>query len=369
MGSRRLGVHFNPDPWAYWRLWQVGMLLTLLTLGLYRPFAKVRQLQFLYAHLEVDGHALHFDADPWRMLRGFLLMALLAAAYFGSGLATAEWALVIVAALALLWPLLWRSGLRFRLARTHWRGLPLGFAGSLGGAYLAMLPWAAVLVVYQALVWLLAPDTLPGALPDWPASVWFGFIASSILLFGLGQAWVKRYQHNGYRWGDQQLRIQLPLGAPMGLAFKYLGLFVLLALVAGAFERMLRPAFEAQGWMLFVAALAGTVYLAVFVVGAGYYSARLQNMVWNASESEALRFHSRLSARRLALLNLRNWVLIALTLGSYRPFALLAVWKMRLGALQIEARGEPGRPSAHRPPGGSASGEMAGEFFDLDLGW
>ena len=45
------------------------------------------------------------------------------------------------AALALVWPALWRAGLRYRLANTRWRGLRFAFVGDVKGAYRAMLPW------------------------------------------------------------------------------------------------------------------------------------------------------------------------------------------------------------------------------------
>jgi uncharacterized membrane protein YjgN (DUF898 family) len=42
--------------------------------------------------------------------------------------------------LALLWPALWQASLVFRFSHTQWRGVNLGFAGTVTQAYGVMLP-------------------------------------------------------------------------------------------------------------------------------------------------------------------------------------------------------------------------------------
>ena len=153
-GPHGLAIEFTGSGSEYFRIWIVNLLLTIVTLGFYFPFAKARRLRYFHGNTLVGGHALGFHGDPWKMLRGYVLMLVFGAAYLGAGEISPIAGAVAGVAFALLWPALWQSSLRFRLANTSWRGLRLRFTGSLGGAYAALLPLllpVAVIVAAGAL--------------------------------------------------------------------------------------------------------------------------------------------------------------------------------------------------------------------------
>jgi uncharacterized membrane protein YjgN (DUF898 family) len=83
--AQHLRIKFSGSGSEYFRIWIVNLLLSVLTLGLYLPFAKARRLRYFYANTWIDGQALSFHGDPWRMFRGFLLLLLLAIAYGAAG--------------------------------------------------------------------------------------------------------------------------------------------------------------------------------------------------------------------------------------------------------------------------------------------
>lgn len=124
-GEHRLPLRFIGSGSEHFRIWIVNLLFTLVTLGLYNPFAKVRRLRYFHGATEVGGHPLSFHADPWKMLRGYLLVMLLFAACGGAGRFSPVAGAVAFCIIAALWPALWHSSLRFRLANTGWRGLRL----------------------------------------------------------------------------------------------------------------------------------------------------------------------------------------------------------------------------------------------------
>jgi len=113
----------------------VNLLLMLVTLGFYFPYAKVRRLRYFHANTLVDGQALGFHGDPRKMMRGYVLMLVLAGLYGVAGKVSPVSGLIALLVLAGLWPALWRASLQFRLANTSWRGLRLRFDGDLPGAY------------------------------------------------------------------------------------------------------------------------------------------------------------------------------------------------------------------------------------------
>lgn len=146
-GPQGLAIEFTGSGNEYFRIWIVNLLLTVVTLGFYFPFAKARRLRYFHGNTLVGGHALGFHGDPWKMLRGYALMLVFGAAYAGAGHFSPVAGAVAAVAFALLWPALWYSSLRFRLANTSWRGLRLRFSGSMGGAYAALLPLLLPLAV------------------------------------------------------------------------------------------------------------------------------------------------------------------------------------------------------------------------------
>jgi uncharacterized membrane protein YjgN (DUF898 family) len=100
-----------------------------------------------------------------------------------------------------------------------------------------------------------------------------------------------------------------------------------------------------------------------------YGAARLQNLVWNGTRSEALGFRSQLKFRRLCGLTLKNWLLTLLTLGLYRPFAAVASARLRLEAVSIGCDEDPADWVAAAHAGhADATGEIAGDFFGIDMG-
>ena len=52
--QRRLTLAFTASGSEYFRIWIVNILLTIVTLGFYLPFAKARRLRYFYANTLID---------------------------------------------------------------------------------------------------------------------------------------------------------------------------------------------------------------------------------------------------------------------------------------------------------------------------
>jgi len=373
--KRRLDIEFTGSGSEYFRIWVVNLLLTLVTLGLYLPFAKARRLSYFYANTQVDGQALAFHGNPWRMFRGFVLLALLMLAYGVAGRFSPVAGLIAFGLLCAVWPALWRAGLQFRLSNTSWRGLRLGFRGDLIGAYRCMLPTylPAMLMVVCQFLW--APrGQQPPEDPAFYAVVTFGPLLLLFALLPWGLALLKRYQHGGYVFADQQTRLSASIASFYGLGLK--GMLVSLGpiVLAGIGAAVLIPlaqsgALSKVAALVFIAGLALLAYLLFFVITMSYFGARLQNLVWCKTGSAALQFDSQLSARALAWLNLKNWVLTGVTLGLYRPFAAINTLQLRLSAMKVTVDADIDAWVAQAGAAQhDATGEAAGDFFGIDMG-
>lgn len=367
--EQALALQFTGSGSEYFRIWVVNLLLSIVTLTLYTPFARARRLTYFYANTRVGGHALGFHGNPWKMLRGHLLVLALSGAYVLASTLSPLVGGVALLVFALVWPALWRASLQFRLANTSWRGLRMGFDGSLAGCYQAMAPF----MLPSVLLGLAASLGAGLAVTDGqPPNTWvLALLAVPVLLLPWGLALTKRYQHGGYTFASEAGRLDAGTAAFYLWALKVLGIALLLgAVVLGLFFAGATGGVKGAGvFSVVMVALAMLVYLLFFVLLGPYAVASLQNLVWGRTASRRLRFASHLRAWPYMLLTTKNLLLTALTLGLYRPFAAVAATRMRLQAVSVHARGDLDQ-WVERATRRSAdvTADAAGDFFGIDLG-
>lgn len=374
-GSQRFSGHAHPLSFSgsgseYFRIWIVNLLLILLTLGLYYPWAKVRKLRYFHTNTEVGGHALDFHGEPKKMLRGLLLMALLLGVYSIAGEVSPTAGAIAFVLLAGVWPALWRASLQFRLANTSWRGLRFRFTGGLAGAYgVFALPLAALFALGAGLAAL-----LPG-LRDQPlltGLLALGALVLALLLLPCAWLRLKRYQHGHYAYAQQHTELRVSLRAAYGAFLRIVGmaLLVLVFAVGMLVALALLLGESARSSMIGLAPVALAVLLLILqIVPRAYAISQLQNLLWSRTGNAELRFRSNLQFAALALLMLKNWLLVLLTLGLYWPWAAIAMARLRLQAVSLHTR----RPldelqGEARAARGDAAGDAAADLLGIDLG-
>lgn len=133
---------FRGEGGALFVLLLKNVLLTILTLGVYTPWARTERRKFLWSNLEVGGARLAYTGTGAELLRGYLTVAALYAVatligYSGrliSRSAELLSQLAVVASVSFLIPFAIYWSRRYLLSRTHLRGIRLGLGGS-AGAY------------------------------------------------------------------------------------------------------------------------------------------------------------------------------------------------------------------------------------------
>ena len=379
--SQRLAVEFTGSGSEYFRIWLVNLLLTLVTLTLYHPFAKARKLAYFHANTRVGGHALGFHGNPRKMLRGYLLVLAFSVTYAVGTRLSPVLALAAIGFFALVWPALWRASLQFRLGNTSWRGLRFGFDGNVAGAYRATLPAVVPWVAMVAMSVLMHAAQMQSTEEEPASSGWVeGFLLAmllALLVMPLSLAWIKRYQHGHYTYAGQRGRLEAGTGAFYRLSFKIVGIicltFLAMGLLMGGSVAIVAATMEGptskQLIVLILSAGVLIIYALMFIIAMPYGRSRLQNLVWGQTRSEALQFHSALRLWPLAGLTLKNLLLMLVTLGLYWPFAAVASARMRLQAVSVDVQGDLSQwlADSQGQPGG-ATGDAAGDFFGFDLG-
>ena len=373
--ARTLELRFTASGSEYFRIWIVNLLLIVVSLGLYLPFAKARRLRYFHANTLVDGQPLAFHGEPWKMFRGFVVMIVLFGAYAAASYVSDWVALGAFVLLAVLWPALWRSSLMFRLGNTSWRGLRMGFEGSLADAYRAMLPlFVPGFAVLALTAWFMTGvdprDAQAVQRANEAAAPGVGMAMLLLYVLFPWAFWrIKHYQHGGYRIASEAAVFSGRLRAFYGLGLKLGVMVVLLAVLMGvlAAVAMVMGKMGAGRWSLILpGAGLGMLGLATLSACAGAW---LQNLAWNHTSSAQLRFASALGAGALTRLTFKNLLLVVLTLGLYRPFAVVHAMRLRLQAISVQAQGDiDGWVAAAPAAAGSGSGEMSGDFFGIDVG-
>ena len=378
-GEYRLPLRFVGSGSEYFRIWIVNLLLTLVTLGLYYPFAKVRRLRYFHGATEVGGAPLSFHADPWKMFRGYVLVALMLAAYTGAGQFSATAGAIAFLIVAALWPALWHSSMRFRLANTGWRGLRFRYTGTRGGAYAVMAVPLGVAMLFVLGALLTQPEAPPvppsGEEVPPSASELYAAVAPGVVMLALLPLFfwlLKRLQHSNYALGPERTGFTARVGSFYGLAFTagfvgivaMFGIGILAAIVVSALRSL---GIGGIAWLSVVAMVLG--YLVVFSLVGGYWTARLQNLTWGHTASARLRFKSSLPAHALARLWFKNLLLVLLTLGLYFPFAQVATARLRLEAMTVVSDVDPDEFAASAAQADeAAAGDAAGDLLGFDIG-
>jgi uncharacterized membrane protein YjgN (DUF898 family) len=373
-----LPIEFGASGSEYFRIWIVNLLLTLVTVGLYYPWARVRKLRYFYGNTRVAGHAFDFHGNPWRMLRGYLLVGALLVMYSLAGRISPAAGVIALLIVAAVWPALLRASQQFRLANTSWRGLRFRFTGSTTDAYRAMAPLFLAAVPFAVLGALAPQDQRIQPSAAWVA--WFGIAALlSLAIVPLGWWLLKKYQHDHYALGGERTQLRLGAGSFYGLSLKTLGVMLLamivfavvtVALVAAiGFKPRVRGAPPGFGVIVVLPILMAVLYVLAIAFIRAYATARMQNLVWSRTASRHLSFDSHLRFSALLGLTLKNWLLVALTLGLYWPFAAVAQARLRLAAVALSSsRPIDSLSAGARQPGEDASGDAAGELFGIDIG-
>ena len=356
-------VQFTGSGSDYFKLWLSNLLLTIVTLGIYTPWARRRRIQYFFRNTEVGPDPLDFTASSRSMVTSFVLVALvygLIQVMSSQGLNTAVGGVTLLIAAATPW--LWRSAMRFRMGNTTWRGLPFVFQATTRETYTAAWPLlgGAALVAVLSLLLPEATVTPAAGAAKVAASgtmVWLGGLGV------LGMAALAGVILIRLRFNFLQLQMtRTSLGGQLG-AFKTgfgeffkvgviclgIGLLAYLALAGliGIFGAGLlgfgRAVGQAGMAVLFVVALL--FFIPLLLVPASItmaaWEAMLFRTVWsNAGLSGMARSKCSLKVRAFVWLRAKNVVLTLLTVGFYRPFAAVSEYRMMIDSVRIYTRGD-----------------------------
>ena len=384
--SRDLDFEFTGNGWEYFKIWIVNVLLTILTLGVYSAWAKVRTQQYFYGNTLLDGASFRYTARPLTILKGRLIAVaafivfILAQEFFPS------LAMAMLVAFLLAIPAIVVRGMAFRLASSMHRSVTFGFQRNYAQAYAVFMAPLLVLVVL-VLVFGLGAQLMGSDGNRAAAGIGLG-VGTAMLAYLLGLPFLNylatQFYVNNSRYGDSAFAYTggaggfykvygLTLLIALGVALVLTAVAVLLGQESLAVMKAMQASggergaghtmlLLSQGGLLLAAVPA---YLLVFA----YFQAKRFNLVYGSSVlAEHYGFRARLCAGGLAWLYVSNMAIILLTLGLGVAWAKVRSARYHLQNLDFIAAEDLNRFAAWQQERVSALGEQMGEVFDLEMG-
>lgn len=330
-------IEFTGTAREYFGIWITNILLSILTLGIYSAWAKVRTKKYFAHHTLIAETGFDYHAKPLNILKGRIIAVVL---YFIYGLvsqASPVLALIFLVFIFLATPWIIVQSMRFNLRNTSHRGLRFNFVGKLGEA-------VKIYIFYTLLIIFTLGLILP-------------FLNYRSRSFAI----------NNTCFGLSRFQAQL---TARSFYLTYLKLAGWMALLAAGFAAMLGLAY-AVGVGLDLALLTSflpLLLLIFMIVGPGaYLKASLGKLVYNSAQLENFSFVCNWRARDLIWIYGSNFILIVLSFGLLIPWAKIRATNYLVRHVAIKGDTNFDHFVAGKIEQLAATGQEIGEFFDVDL--
>ena len=385
-----LNFEFHGQGMEYFRIWIVNIFLSIITLGIFSAWAKVRREQYFYGNLRLGEQHFSYLADPVQILKGRIIAFGLLAAYWAcwNFIPITAMGLLIVGVLAL--PAILVASSRFKMRNSAYRNIRFQFTASFGDAYRTFTPPLAIILVLSAVAyWLLYqvdPETLSalGAggqtedLPDdfrmTPEDYLLSVFYLALLPFLPYLDYLRaKLLVNHTRWGNQQAAINAGAGGFYGVFFVGLIITFAMAIITGlvvfGIGALLGSMFPDSAMQLLPTGvvLAITLIYISMIYASGYWRAERTNLIYGSSQVGDSRIGSALTFGQVGKIYVTNTLAILLSAGLLIPWAHVRMARY-IANVSALSGAHLDHVIAENETQKSAFGEGMVDAFDLDLG-
>jgi len=349
---QELKLVFSGTAKEYFRIWIVNLCLTLVTLGIFSAWAKVRKKRYFYSHITLDGTPFQYLGLPVPILKGRIIAAAVFLFYYlSSNVFTAIFPYVLAAGLVLA-PWIVVQSASFKARYSAYRNLTFHFEGTYMGALKVISAWGVL------------PLIVTGIMFNWWGQYQIAGVAFGI--FGLLFPWwlrnIKNFIVTNTSYGGQLGQF----GATGGQFWKIYFVSGLILVGFGVVTGIL----TASGMMFDV---PYGLYLAMvpayggYIAAFAYVQANTTNTVWNAMRVGPVSFHCTLKGSEMAKLYFTNALGIVVSAGMLIPWAVVRTCRYRVENTQIFHDAELAAFQGRRAGTVKAAGAELSEIFDMDL--
>ena len=326
----------------YFRIWIVNLALSILSLGIFSAWAKIRTQRYFYGSTRLAGVPFEFTAKPLPILKGRIIAVTLFSAYVLAGQYSIALQLGLALFIAVLTPWLIVRGAAFRARYSSWRGLNFRFIPDYGEAYIRFLVLGIPLIL-----------TL-GLLYPWVKGKQKAFIVEN---HRFGGNWFKFLLHAGQFYPPYLIA----WGVITAWMFVFSMVMVGVIFASSSAQSGSGPPGELiMGMTLFM-------YLGYFIVLA-FLAAALTNLIYNHIDIDGRRFRSTLKGKKLLWIYASNTAAILCSAGLMIPWAMIRLAQYRADCLCLLASDDFNSMVAERSIGVDATAAEVDGLFDIDIG-
>ncbi len=358
---------FEGNGFGYFKIWIVNIFLSILTLGIYSPWAKVRNNAYLYGSTSLNGDHFEYTAQPIRILIGRLIVVGLYISYIiiADIMGLIEFASLFAIVIFLLVSWFIRQAIAFRMRYTRYRGINFSHRARIWDYYKFFI----IHILLNLVTFFIA---LPYTIKEF----------KSLLI-------------NNTYYGKSKLNFQAPTSQFYMIVLKYFGISLLVAfliflglaaivgivwvsnpeqintitdLINSANQDNIIESEDAISLLVF--GLMGIIYGAFFIFGSflkGFWDAWMANAIYNNTTLEEFTPKSILDGLKLGWIYLSNFFLIIISLGLLYPYAKIRSIKYKLANISIKGESFDSFINQNLQET-RALGEEAADFFDFDIG-
>jgi uncharacterized membrane protein YjgN (DUF898 family) len=343
--GQKTPMFFTGNATEYFGIWIVNLLLSIVTLGIYSAWAKVRRKKYFYNNTLIDGVGFDYHANPIFILKGRAIAFVLFVIYsLSKNISPAlSGALMLIFFLALPWIIV--RGNIFNALNSSHRGLRFNFVGTVREAIRVIIGLP-----------ILIPFTL-GFIYPYVAQQHSKFIVTK------------------HRFGMTDFGLDVRVGDFYKIYLKSLVVMIILILTVFAFTLLVgklgisKPSLGSIKGMVTIIVIIPL--LSAFFLLSAYLHARLGNLVWNNASLDNLKFESNQRARDLFWIYTTNFILMITTFGLMTPWAQIRTQRYRVEHLSIIGEADFDKFVGEKKAEVKAVGEEIADIFDVDLafGW
>lgn len=312
--SRDYQLDYTGSGNELFKVFITNWLLTVVTLGIYYPWAKANILQYYYSKTTFNKEPFKFSGTGKEMFKGFIVSILIIGFIYGL-----FFLLVTVLELPLigmiffytaffaLIPFAIHGTLKYRASRSSWRNIRFGYRGDLKELMRNCIKWTLFTVLTLGIY-----------------SIWY-------------QVNLRRYAVGNLRLGNQKFKFN-------GQGGEFFGIFI-----GGYFLSIFTLGIYAFWWM------------------ANIFEFYVENTEVYNDKNEKMQFKSTLKGGEVFKVVFVNILIIVFTIGFGAPWAITRLYKLYTASIQITGNIDLDKIEQTEADYKNAIGEDMGDMLELDI--
>lgn len=342
-------IQFHGNLREYFQLWVVNLCLSLVTLGIYSAWAKVKNHRYFYGNTEMNGGRFDYHARPLEILVGRIIALIFLLSYsILFKILGAQSLIILFIVILLLFPWMIIKQLSYNAAMTSYKNVHFHFSGTYGKAFFAY--------------------------------IFMGFF--TLMTFGLlYSVWTKKYLEffvNNHSYGKSKMK-----GTYSALDFFILSCITFL--LASSMYFFATVIFGLSGYFIsewaaplnskiievisFMLGLSAFPLATLYVYA--YYRIEYLNIIFRgiSLETDGIQLVSDLKVKRFYWLLLSNFLAILFSVGLLTPWARLRTHHYYCNHLLIEAKSPIPDFEDQEKKDHSSVAEEVTSAFNIDIGF